>query len=47
MLDGLLEPGCFVVNGAPQASVDLKIAKEVLTACGFTAKDDGVWAIAE
>ncbi len=45
-LPGMDEPGVFVVNGAPVASTDLRVAEEALAACGMK-KDasTGVWGL--
>lgn len=46
MLPGLKEAAVFVVNGAPNAAVDLAIAQEVLLACGFKQKKGSdVWVL--
>ena len=42
---GMVEPACFVVNGAPAADVDLCINEEVLTACGLAPDAFGVWVL--
>lgn len=46
MLPGLKEAAVFVVNGAPDAAVDLAIAQEALLACGFKQKKgNDVWVL--